>query len=80
VHGSGHASLALQFADVADVDQDDMVPAGELDRFLDRQRFDFAFGIFDEFLEAGGDGLRHGTSRCARIVAEHDLPLKPITS
>ena len=60
MEGAGHLALALQFADVADIDQHDVVAAGELDRLLDRQGLDLAFGGLDQGFVAGGDGLRHG--------------------
>ena len=44
MEGARHLALALQFADVADIDQHDVVAAGELDGVLGRQGLDLAFG------------------------------------
>ena len=45
---AGHLAVALQFADVADIDQHDVVAAVQLDRVLDRERFDLALGRLDQ--------------------------------
>src|ERR1043166_1641460 len=48
VEGAGHAALAVEFADIAQVDEHDVVAAVELERVLDGQVFDLALGGIDE--------------------------------
>ena len=59
VEGPGNAALALQLADVAQVDEHDVVAAVQLQRLLDRQRLDLALRRRHERVDSGGDGLRH---------------------
>ena len=44
MEGARHLALALQFADVANIDQDHVIAAGKLDRVVGRQRLDLALG------------------------------------
>src|SRR5207253_11009285 len=48
VKGARHAALAIELADVAQVDEHDVVAAVKLERVLDRERFDLALGGVDE--------------------------------
>ena len=57
--GARDFAVALQFADVADIDQHDVVLALQLKGLIDRQVFDVAFGFFDERFNARGDALGH---------------------
>src|ERR1051326_658956 len=59
-----HLAVALQLADVADIDQHGVGAAVELQRFFNRQRFDLALGLLDQRLDTGGDGLGHCNLRC----------------
>src|SRR6185503_11918847 len=78
MEGAGHLAVALQFADVADVDEHGVVAAGELDRVLGRQRLDLPLGRLAQRLDAGGDGLRHGASfKVPAKLADAAAPLKP---
>src|SRR5581483_10895650 len=79
---SGHASIALQLAHVADVDKDDVVLTVQLDRRLNRQGLDLAIGVLEQLLDPGGDGLRHGSSLLRLDLGAADrrvkAPLSPL--
>ena len=55
MEGAGDLAVALQFADIADIDQHGVIAAGKLDGLLDRQRLDFALGGVDQRLISGRD-------------------------
>src|ERR1700688_1533652 len=76
MEGAGHLTVALQFADVADIDQHHVVATGELDRLLGRQGLDFAVGGIDQRFVSRRNCLRHGHS-FARMVTERRRRLKP---
>jgi hypothetical protein len=59
MEGARHPAVALQFTNVADVDQDDIIAACELDGLLYRHRLDLALGGLAQGLVSGRDGLRH---------------------
>jgi hypothetical protein len=59
MEGARHPAVALQFANVADVNQDDIVAACELDGLLDRHSLDLALGGLAQGLVSGRNGLRH---------------------
>ena len=57
-----HLALALQFAEVADVDQHHVGAVGEFDRLRGRHGFHLTIGGIHEGFVAGSDGLRHAGS------------------
>jgi hypothetical protein len=59
VKGAGYAALAVELANVAQVDEDDVVAIVERTCRLDRQRLDGTFGRCDQRLHVHGDLLRH---------------------
>src|SRR3954447_8582774 len=59
VEGAGHAAFAIELANVAQVDEDDVVVPVERERVLRGQGLDDPFGGFDQSLNVGGDVLRH---------------------
>src|ERR1700741_2420771 len=59
VEGARHLAVALQFADVTEVDQYSIVAARERHGKLHRHRLNFAFGGLPQRLVSRGDGLRH---------------------
>src|ERR1043166_5527136 len=61
VEGTRHPALAVEFADVAQVDEHDVVVAVELERVFDRQVFDLTLGGIDERAKSHLDLLRHGS-------------------
>jgi hypothetical protein len=65
-----HLAVALQLPHVADINQHGVVAAMQLQRVLDRQRFDFALGGLDQRLGADGDRLGHQCLRPAGMVAD----------
>ena len=71
--GAGDSAFALQFANVAQVDESHVIAAVLGDPGFDRQGFDLAFGGFDQSAESGADRLRHRRARilinCAAWVA-----------
>jgi hypothetical protein len=52
-----HPAVALQFANVADIHQNDIAAAVQLDRLFDGKRLYLAFGRIDQRLAAKGDVL-----------------------
>jgi hypothetical protein len=66
MEGAGHAALALQFADVANVHQHDVGTAVQFQGVVDRKRFDLALGRLNQGLYAEGDVLCHGLPIRAR--------------
>jgi hypothetical protein len=50
----------MELANVAQVDEDDVVAAVERERVLRGQGFDDAFGGLDQSMDVRGDLLRHG--------------------
>ena len=78
----GTFPIALQFADVADIDEQDIVVPVQADRLFDGKIFDLLFGRLDERLDADGDGLGHSAllrvTRCLspRIAAGHQAQTK----
>src|SRR6185437_7180135 len=62
--GAGNLAVALDLAGIADVDDDDAVVGGELDRVRRTDGFDLGIGLVDQRLDAAVDGLGHGLSLC----------------
>ena len=60
VEGTRNPAFAMQLANVAEVDEDDVVAAVERERVLRGQGFDVAFGGLDQSMDVRGDLLRHG--------------------
>jgi hypothetical protein len=60
VEGPWNPALAMELANVAQVDEDDVVAAVERERVLRGQGFDDAFGGLDQSMDVRGDLLRHG--------------------
>ena len=55
--GARDAAVAMQFAYIADIDENDVIAAGELHSLFDRQRLDFALSRLAQGLVSDGDGL-----------------------
>jgi hypothetical protein len=75
--GTRHPALALQFADVANIDQHGVIATSKFDRLLDRQSLYFALGSLTQGLVSGRDRLRHSLSPKTRMLAERIAALKP---
>jgi hypothetical protein len=60
VESTRHPAFAMELANVAQVDEDDVVTAVERERVLRGQGFDDAFGGLDQPLDVCRDVLRHG--------------------
>src|SRR5262245_35645958 len=60
---AGHAPVAVELADVAQVDEYDAVGSVQRKRVADRQRLDLALRRRDERIDMGGNFLRHGPQR-----------------
>jgi hypothetical protein len=56
----GHPAFAIELANVAQVDEDDVVATVERERVLRGQGLDHPFGGFDQPADVRGDVLRHG--------------------
>jgi hypothetical protein len=67
--GAGHAALALELADVTDIDESHIVASMQRDGVFDRERLDLAFGGIDERAKPGGDFLRHQIVSRNRIAS-----------
>src|SRR5947207_7184400 len=70
---AGHAPLAVKLADVAHVDEGDVVTPVKGNGLVDRQGLDLALGFVDERAVAVLDLLRHGAVRpdtCPRSLAK----------
>ena len=61
MHGARHPAVALQFADVADIDEHHVVAAMQLDGVFGRKRLDALFGLLDQAFDADVDFLRHAS-------------------
>jgi hypothetical protein len=59
MEGARHSSIAIQFANVADIDKYDVWLAVQGARRVNGQGFDLAFGGLDECMDVHGDVLRH---------------------
>src|SRR6185295_18133959 len=71
MEGAGNAALAVELADVADVDEHGVAARVQLDGVGRRKRLDLAFGGLDQGVDMGGDVLRHGlVSVAPAMVAE----------
>jgi hypothetical protein len=55
-----HPAFAMELANVAQVDANDIVAEEERERVLRGQGFDDAFGGLDQSMDVRGDVLRHG--------------------
>src|SRR5262249_54333616 len=60
--GAGNPAVALDLAGIADVDDDDVVVGGELDRVSRADGLDLGIGLVDQRLDAAVNGLGHGLS------------------
>ena len=60
VEGAGHAAFAIELANVAQVDEHDVVATVQRERVLRGQGLDLPFGGFDQRADVRGDVLRHG--------------------
>src|SRR6476620_7402491 len=60
MEGARHPALAMELADVAQIDEDDVVAAMERERIMRGQGLDDALGRFDQGLDVDGDVLWHG--------------------
>src|SRR5262249_45044848 len=56
---AGNAAVAVELADVAQIDEYDVVAAVQLERVVDPECLDLAFRGIDQCPEAGGDRLSH---------------------
>src|SRR5262249_60056851 len=68
MEGAGHATLAVELANIAQVDEHDVVAAMQCERLLDRESLDCALGRRDQRVDMGGDVLRH------RLLASYQRP------
>src|SRR5262245_41630075 len=55
MEGAGHTALAVELANVAQVDEHDIVAAMQCERRLDRERLDCTLGRFDQPGDMRGD-------------------------
>src|SRR6185295_13583865 len=71
MEGAGHAAVAVELANVADVHEHDVAASVQLDGVGRRKRLDLALGGLDQGLDVRGDVLRHGlVSVWLAMVAE----------
>src|SRR4051794_28037843 len=56
---AGNSPVTLDFAGIADIDDDDVIALRSLDRLDCAQRFDFGIGLVDQRLDAAVYGLGH---------------------
>src|SRR5262245_36520384 len=59
MEGARHAAVAVELANVAQVDEHDIVAPMQCERRLDRERLDRALGCLDQSLDMRGDVLWH---------------------
>jgi hypothetical protein len=67
---TGNAPFAVEFADVAQVDEGHLAAAVKPDCVGRQQRLDFAFGRRNHIFHMKGNVLRHRGSPAGRNVAE----------
>jgi hypothetical protein len=70
---AGHAALVVEFADVAHINEGDVIAPVQSKGVLDRQSLDLALGVVDERAIPVLDLLRHGALRpdtCPRSLAK----------
>src|SRR5438105_2311910 len=76
MEGARYPPFALQFTDVADIDQHGVLAARELNGLIDRQCLYLALGSFAQGLVSGRDRLWHGASYFLNsAVSEHRIPV-----
>src|SRR5215208_2686029 len=56
---AGNSAVALDLAGIADVDDDDVIVVGDIDRVCGAYCFDFGIGLVDQRLDATMNGLGH---------------------
>src|SRR5262245_31350098 len=76
MEGAWHASVALQFTDIADVDQHGIVTARELNGLFHGQSLDLPFRGLAQGLVPGRDRLRHCFAPWSTMLAEPRPALK----
>src|SRR5262245_830757 len=68
MEGAGLAALAVELANVAQVDEYHVIATMQRERLLDRERLDRALRRLDQRGDMGGDVLRH------RLLASYQRP------